>query len=560
MITDTIKEQIQQVIKRLKLPEVDINLEHPGEESHGDYSCNIAMVLAAKAEKNPRELATAIVTELEKDKELKKVVDKIEVAGSGFINFWLANDCLINELELINTDKQIIPSFLLGPAKKIIVEFAHPNTHKLLHIGHLRNISLAESIIRILETIGNKVIRANYQGDVGMHIAKCIYGMMQTGEKTPKTLDEKIKYLGKSYQEGNSYYENNEEAKQKIHVINKKIYNRDPKILKLWKKTRQWSLDYYDEFYKRVYSHFDRLYFESEVYDSGLKMSKQALKDGILEKSKGAVVFNGDKYGLHTRVFITSEGNPTYEGKELGLAELEFSEHGEIDKCIHIVGPEQASFFQVTFKAEELINSVKYQNKQLHYIYGFVQLAKGKMSSRKGTVITAQWLLDEVKNKITKSFDVDDKSAEIIMIGAVKYSMLKVDPKSEIAFDINQSISLEGNSGPYLQYTYARCKSIARKSENSKSDTSLQPNIEELTILRTLYKYPEVVLEAGKTYSPNLICNYLFDLAQKYNTFYNKHKVIGGDNVQFRLQLTSATAQVLKNGLKLLGIKTLEKM
>ena len=560
MITDTIKEQIQQVIKRLKLPEVDINLEHPGEESHGDYSCNIAMVLAAKAEKNPRELATAIVTELEKDKELKKIVNKIEVAGPGFINFWLMSDYLISELELINTDKQTISSFHLGPEHKIMIEFAHPNTHKLLHIGHLRNISLAESIIRMLETIGNKVIRANYQGDVGMHIAKCIYGMMQSGEQAPKTLDKKIEYLGKSYQEGNSYYENNEEAKQKIHDINKKIYGRDPKILKLWKETRQWSLDYYDKFYKRVYSHFDRLYFESEVYDSGLKISKQALKDGILEKSKGAVVFNGEPYGLHTRVFITGEGNPTYEGKELGLANLEFSKHGKIDKCIHIVGPEQASFFQVTFKVEELLNPAIYQDRQLHYIYGFVQLAKGKMSSRKGTVITAQWLLDEVKTKITKSFDVDDESAEIIMIGAVKYSMLKVDPKSEIAFDINQSISLEGNSGPYLQYTYARCKSIMRKSKDHKLSKAVEPNTKELTILRTLYKYPEVVLEAGKTYSPNLICNYLFDLAQKYNTFYNKHKVIGGDNIQFRLQLTSATALVLKYGLNLLGIKTLEQM
>lgn len=560
MVKDKLAKHIQKVVKALKLPETEITLEHPGEESHGDYSCNIAMVLATKAKKNPRELAGAIVTELEKNKELKKATDKIEVAGPGFINFWLTNDYLINELKLINANKQKIQPFHLGPEKKIIVEFAHPNTHKLLHIGHLRNISLAESIVRTLESVGNKVIRANYQGDVGLHIAKCLYGMMQSDEKTPKTLDEKIEYLGKSYQEGNSAYEDDKKAKEETHAINKKIYGRDPKILELWQETRQWSLDYYDEFYKRVYSHFDRLYFESETYDSGLKISNDALKKEILEKSKGAVVFNGDKYNLHTRVFITSEGNPTYEGKELGLANLEFSEHGDIDKCIHIVGPEQASFFQVTFKVEELLNPDKYKNKQLHYIYGFVQLKEGKMSSRKGTVITAQWLLDEVKSRIIKSFDIDSKSAEIIMVGAVKYSMLKVDPKSQIAFDINQSISLEGNSGPYLQYTYARCKSIIRKSSENKSDKNIEPNTQELIILRTLYKYPEVVLEAGKTYSPNLICNYLFDLAQKYNTFYNKHKVIGSKNEQFRLQLTSATAQIIKNGLNLLGIKTLEQM
>jgi len=560
MISDIIKKQIQQTVKQLDLPEVDITLEHPGEESHGDYSCNVAMILAAKAKKNPRELAKTIVDKLNNNKDLKSVVETIEVAGPGFINFWLSNTYLHKKLEQIVSDKQEIPTYHLGPEKKIMIEYAHPNTHKLLHIGHLRNITLAESIVRLLEAVGNKIIRANYQGDVGMHIAKCIYGMVQSGKKTPKSLDEKIEYLGTSYKEGNSAYEDNPKAKEEIHVINKKIYNKDPEILKLWNETRQWSLDYYDEFYKRVYSRFDRFYFESEVYNSGLKISKQALKDGILEKSKGAVVFNGEPYNLHTRVYITGEGNPTYEGKELGLANIEFSEHGAIDKCIHIVGSEQASFFESTFKVEELLDPKKYKGKQLHYIYGFVRLKKGKMSSRKGTVITAQWLLDEVKSKISKAFEVDKESAEIIMIAAVKYSMLKVDPKSEIAFDINQSISLEGNSGPYLQYTYARCKSILRKSNAIKSKTNTQPNEKETAILRILYKYPEVVLEAAKTYSPNIICNYLFDLAQKYNGFYNKHKVVGGENEAFRLELTKATAKVINNGLSLLGIKTLERM
>ena len=490
----------------------------------------------------------------------------MKTAGPGFINFWLDEEYLKSIMLQYAQKKFNYPKLHLGNEKQIIVEFAHPNTHKPFHIGHLRNIILGESISRLLGALDNKIIRANYQGDVGLHIAKCLYGIRQSKAnlKNLKSLDEKTEFLGKMYINGNTAYENDKNAKKKILDINHKIYAKDQEIMQLWRKTRQWSLDYFDKIYSRIYTKFDRLYFESEVSKQGLKIAQKSLNDEILHVSEGAVVFKGDKYGLDTRVFITQEGNPTYEAKELGLAELEFSEFGNIDKVLHVVAPEQISFFEVTFKVEELIDPKLYKDKQYHLVYGYVNLKEGKMSSRKGTIIKGNWLLDEVKNKILDKFDIDDSAAEIITIGAVKYSMLKVDPKSDMTFSINESISLEGNSGPYLQYTYARCNSVLEKA--GKNNLTMQQfnnetiKSEELSILRTLYKFPEVVLEAGKTYSPNIICNYLFNLAQRYNTFYNKHKIIKSKDEKFRLILTSATAQVLKNGLNLLGIKTLEKM
>jgi len=221
--------------------------------------------------------------------------------------------------------------------------------------------------VRIFEAVGNKVIRGNYQGDVGLHIAKCLYGIKnsKTNIKKIKSLQEKIEFIGKMYSVGTKAYEDETKAKGEILKINKMIYDQDPEIMSLWKETKQWSLDYFDKVYERLHSHFDRLYLESEVTKRGLEISKEIYKKGILEKSQGAIVFNGKKYGLDTRVFINSLGYPTYEGKELGLAEKEFLDFGELDKIFHTVTPEQTSFFKVTFKVEELIDEKKYKNNNI---------------------------------------------------------------------------------------------------------------------------------------------------------------------------------------------------
>lgn len=371
------------------------------------------------------------------------------------------------------------------------------------------------------------------------------------------------------YTAGTKAYEDNPKAKEEVIKINKMIYDQDPDIMPLWKETKRWSLDYFDKVYARVGSHFDRLYLESEFYARGTEVSKNALEKGILEKSQGAIIFNGKKYGLDTRVFINSLGFPTYEGKELGLAEKEFSEFGELDKNIHVVTPEQTSFFKVTFKVEELLNEKKYKNKQYHLIYEWVKLKEGKMSSREGNIIEADWLIDQIKEKILKRFKCDKETAEILAVASAKYSFLKNSTQTIIHFDIDESIAVDGNSAPYLVYTYVRCQSVLKKAnitlrqaQDDKSVMVSATNHDELNLLRKLYQFPEIVLKSAEQFSPNFIATYLYELSSQFNLFYQKNPILKSekDIKELRLLITMATGRIIKKGLELLGIKTVEKM
>ena len=562
MIKDEILKNLQSVLEKLNIKDVDISLEQPANSDFGDYSSSVAMKLTKQLKKSPIEIAQEIVSNFPENKNLKK----IEILKPGFINFWISTVQSINRLTEIVEKGFTYPKYYLGKNKKVMVEFAHPNTHKLFHIGHLRNISTGESVVSILEAVGNKVIRSNYEGDVGLHIAKCLYGIRNSKLeiRNLKTLQEKIEFIGKMYSSGTKAYEDDEKAKAEIIRINRMVYDKDPEIMTLWTETRQWSLDYFEENYKRFYSHFDRLYFEGEIHQKGLEISKQILEKGILEKSQGAIIFNGKKYGLDTRVFINSLGFPTYEGKELALAEKEFSEFGELDKNIHVVTPEQTSFFKVTFKVEELIDEKKYKNKQYHLIYEWVKLKEGKMSSREGSIIEANWLIDEIKKKVIGKSKCDEETAETLAVASAKYSFLKNGTQTIIHFDIDESIAVDGNSAPYLIYTYVRCQSVLNKAKQNSQNSlnSLIINTDESNVLRLINQFPETVQQAAIQFAPNLIANYLYELAQKYNYFYQKNKILESEEKtkQFRLMLTQAVGKVIKKGLYLLGIKTVEKM
>jgi len=540
--------------------EKEVHLEFPENEAHGDYATNVAMVLAKKESKNPNEYAQELVKKLQEDKDLIKIVSKIEVAGPGFINFFLSQEALLTELRQTSKKKDDYGKSDVLKSKKIMVEFAHPNTHKPFHIGHLRNIATGEAIVRILEAVGAKVTRANYQGDVGLHIAKAIWSIKKDGFKDPKDIKKRMDYLGRAYATGNLAYEEDDKAKREIGKINKDLYKgEDKELMKLYQTTRKWSLDYFDMIYKRVYTKFDRLYFESEVADPGKAIALESLKKGILVKSQGAVIYPGEKKGLHNRVFVTSEELATYEAKDLALANLQFAEF-KPDLILHVVAPEQKDYFEVLFKALEEINPAS-KGKEVHLIYGWVRLKKGKMASRKGEVVLGDWLIDEIKKEVIKNYKTTEKIAEQVAVAAVKYSFLKPSLLQEIAFDIRESISLGGDSGPYLQYTYARIQSVLRKTKvQNIQNNQPKTNNEEALLLRSLSRFSEITIDAAKNYSPNLLCNYLFNLAQKYNNFYNQHKIIGGDNEKLRILLTVATGQVLKNGLTLLGIQTPERM
>ena len=554
---------IQTAIAKTVGKDVKFSVEHPENMEFGDFSTNVGMILPNKVTPSQSKGVTLKICEaLKHEESLKKIVSKIEVAGAGFINISIQPQVLVNELERVLAGESEKPL----KNKKIMVEFAHPNTHKEMHIGHMRTLIVGEALARILAAAGAKVFRANYQGDIGPHVAKSIWGTGEilkeeklTWEQAEKlSLTQKAHLLGRGYVRGNQDYEAN---KEEIDQLNLKIYAHDKTIEPIYQQTRKWSLDYYGQFYERFGTKYDQLFFESEVAEKGKQIVLENM-DKVFKKSDGAVVFPGENYGLHTRVFVTQDGNPTYEAKDMGLAPEQFKAF-PFDRCIHVVANEQTGYFQVIIKALELIDK-KFAGREYHLPMGMVSLVGKKISSRTGEIITVDGLLDEVK-ELLKPLAKNNEALEAVTVGAVKYSVLKTGCEQNVAFDIKNSVSLEGNSGPYLQYTYARSRSILERAKfsifNFQFSKKIDFNQEEEILLRTLYRYEEVVVQAAEELAPNVVANFIYDVAQKFNSFYNKNRVIGsGEAEGFRLWLTQATAEILKKGLVLLGIDVVEKM
>lgn len=569
---EKIKQEIKELLKTSGVSgEVELNCPPSAEMGDLAFSC---FGLSKEMKKNPNEIAVEIAKkingQLSKREEIK-ILEKVESKGP-YVNFYFNSSELAKQvLRTIEKDKEYGKN-QSGRGKKIMVEFAHPNTHKAFHIGHLRNIITGESIARLLENSGFEIVRANYQGDVGMHIAKCLWGITnlkdEYEEVKKKNIKEKAAFLGKAYALGGTKYLEDEKIKQEIIDFNDKIYTQDESILELYKETRQWSLAYFDSIYDRVDTHFDRLYFESEVFERGREIVLEFLKKGVFEKSDGAVIFPGEKYGLHNRVFINSKGFPTYEAKDMALAEKQFSEY-DPDKIIHIVGKEQSEYFKVIFKAMEEVLP-KSIGKEQHFDYGWVSLKEGKMSSRTGQVVLGEWLLDKVERKVAKIMkenksEVDDERVKKIGLAAVKYGMLKTGVKNDIKFSLDESVKLSGDSGPYLLYIIARVKSILSKNEKQNQDDLFVPNElepSEKKLALKLAEYPLWTTAAAQELDPSKIARFLFELAQSFNGFYQECPIIKseGEVKNFRLSLITAVEKVMSKGLDLLGIKPVEKM
>ena len=631
MVNESIKNQTKKALEKLGLPSIEVELEHPAEEMHGDYASNIALTMFGNDKfsksnfqaNSPKDLAEGIAKEIRK--ELPKFLERVEVAGPGFINFWLSEDYLLGEMQnvLKLKDKFGKGNSLMG--KKISVEYTDPNPFKEFHIGHLYSNLIGESIAKIFEANGAKVWRADFYGDVGMHVAKSVWGMMKKmkeekvtlAQLEKRSLKKRQEFLGKGYAMGVNKYEESKEVQEEIKELNYIIYianqeyrkrekvwrpiinyaqyvdvdgERLRMIQEIYEAGLKWSLEYFEIIYKRLGTRFDGYYPESWVGELGMKIVEKGLKKGVLIKSKGAVVFEGEKHGLHTRVFVNKLGLPTYEAKDLGLARAKYDDF-QFDLSINVFGKEIDEYYKVVKLAMEKIEP-ELGKKSEHLAHGMVNLPEGKMSSRTGNIITCEWLFDETKERvleIMKNSEVRNKEkvAEVITQGAIKYAFLRSGIGGNVVFDFGESVSFEGNSGPYIQYTFARCKSVLSKSKVKSQKSKLQLktqsypfNQEEWAIMRWLYRFPEVVALSGKEYSPNLICTYLFELAQRFNRFYNHHTILGkqfkpraskaklemeagvmnSELRDFRLGLTRATAQVLKNGLDLLGIEAPQKM
>lgn len=540
-----------------------------------------------QVKKNPAEAAIEIKNKLlafnatpglaDKTHTEVSLVEKIETAGP-YVNFYLNKKVLAEDvLSDIKKSGAKYGRNNLGAKKKIVIEYAQPNTHKAFHIGHLRGTITGESLARILENAGYKVTRVNYQGDVGMHIAKCLWGIMQLQDKymeaKKKNIAEKVKFLGEAYAYGATVFEEKPSIKDEIVAINDKIYSSDKDIKKVYTETRKWSLEYFDGIYKKLDTHFDKLYFESETFERGVEIVKEFLAKGIFKESEGAIIFAGSEHGLHDRVFINSKGFPTYEAKDLALAEKQFSEY-KPDEIIHIVAKEQTEYFKVMFKAlEQVLPQSK--DKEKHLAFGWVSLKEGKMSSRTGKVVLGEWLLDETTGKILTMMNESDftekeknKISQSVALGAVKYSFLKTGIKNDIIFDFEETISLSGDSGAYLLYTIARINGIVAKAGKVQSKKKINvSDVKEVfpaekDVLIKLAEFPEATFAAAEQTDPSKIAKYLLDLSQAFNNFYHNHDILKAEKAEkdFRLELISAVQETMVKGLNLLGIKAVERM
>ncbi len=619
---EILEKKLQEIVKKLTDLDISVQLSVPKDISKGDFTTNVAFQIGKSSGKNPMEVAKLIAEEFntviskQSDKNNEIVasqaprndvligIEKVEAVAPGFINFYLSNDYLSTHLEQVLATPEKIAGIRKTENKKVMVEFAHPNTHKELHIGHMRTLTTGESLARIFEANGVRVFRANYQGDIGPHVAKAMYGVEKMMQEQNVSLDEveklsysqKAHFLGQGYARGSKDYE--EGAKEEIDRINVALYKRAPEFQKLYQLTRKWSLDYYDEFYKRFYTKFDKLFFEGDLDKEAVRVVEENVGKVFTRDADGSIVFKGEQYGLHTRVFITQKGTPTYEGKEIALGFAEYAAF-PFDLKIHVVASEQTGYFQVVFKALELIDPKKFEGHESHLSMGMVQLVGRKMSSRTGDVLTVDELLDKVKQAASEQFKegkLDEKEKDTVLeqvtIGAVKYAILKGGVTKNALFDIEESVSLNGNSGPYVQYAYTRTQSVLEKADSvianevkqssvgnkgiaadfssprtiafqARLSKDYTPQEEEKMLMRKLVQFPEIVANAAREYAPNIVCEYLFELSQMFNNFYQKYRIVNApkdEEKQFRLGLTAGVGIVLQQGLMLLGMQAPKKM
>ncbi|CAN5380302.1 arginine--tRNA ligase [soil metagenome] len=546
-------ELIQKSVKDLFGVEVTVELSRP-DEQFGDYSTNVALQLSKKLSKNPREIAEMIAASLKSD-----TIASAEIAGPGFINITLSDRALLGSLEAEVAQ--------VWSGKTIVTEYSDPNPFKVLHVGHLYTSIVGDAISSLLEQAGATVHRVNFGGDVGMHVAKTMWAILNDlGGELPEKLaaipeDNRSDWMAKNYVAGTQAYETDETAKTAIVALNKRVYqlhnndDRDSPFAQIYWTCRQWSYDYFDSFYARIGSHFEKYYPESQTAPIGLATVKEQLQNGVFELSEGAVVFNGEKHGLHTRVFINSEGLPTYEAKDVGLSIKKWEDY-HFDESVIITGNDITEYMKVILAAIGEFQP-ELAERTVHMTHGNVKLAGGvKMSSRKGNFLRAVDVLDMVRDA---SKEVSQHDDEKVVLGAVKYALLKHRIGSDIIFEPTESVAIEGNSGPYLQYAHARARSILAKGQISDTVVT-QLEADERRLVRKIGEWAETVDKAVAELMPHHICTYLYELAQTFNRFYEHNRVMDDPREAIRLQLVQRYADVLKAGLGLVGIHAPDKM
>lgn len=568
---DELKKELAGSVKKLYgVEDAEIEFASVPEGMKGDLATNIAMRLAKSLKRNPREIANEIVGDL--SGEMADVCS-FEVAGAGFINITIADERLIKAIQEVaqNFDKWKSDDLFKG--KVVLCEFSDPNPFKVLHVGHLYTSIVGDAISRLYESEGATVKRLNYGGDVGMHVAKTLYAVIHLdfqdlykelkGISKQWTPAETAEQIGKAYVAGTNAFEEDEEAQSVVRQMNKELYQiaeeklKDSELAQLYWAGRKLSYEYFEDFYASIGLKFDKYYPESAVAARGLEKVKEQIKTGVYEESDGAVIFRGEKYGLHTRVFVNREGVPTYEAKDIGLVLTKWHDY-HFDKSIIITGNEQNEYFKVMLKSLEQFEPELVKRTD-HLSHGMVRLAGDvKMSSRKGNFLKAVDTIAAIRNNMG-----GDKADEKVVMGATKYAFLKYKLGGNIVFSAEESVSTTGNSGVYLQYAVVRAQKIIKQIQQRKiasKGKAWRLSDKERRLIQKLLDFKTVKTEAVQEQSPYKICAYLYETAQDFNRFYEENKVIGSELECERGEIVGLYAKIMAYGLALIGIEVPEEM
>lgn len=566
-----IKNLIQESLVSLGVLEINnFSVEHPEDFKNGNYSTNVALVCAKNLNTNPKDLAEKIKIELEKiieqDKNKFFEIKKIQTAGVGFINFYLSNKYFENELKKIVSLGGEYGKNNLHENKSILVEHSSPNLFKPFHVGHVMNNAIGESIVRLARFSNADVTTISFPSDISLGVAKAIF-ILSEKYKNIKNFSPQIKTLGDAYVEGTKRYEDDPSIQNKIKGIADGLYGGiSSHELDIFNICKKYNMDYFEKIVAKLGSHFDGYIYESEAGVRG-KLIVLANTPSVFTESEGAIVYIPDeeKKNINTAVFINSQGNPTYEAKDVGLLDLKFEKYNP-DISVVITDHEQTSHFNVVLDAVSNIDKdwKDRVEKNVHRTHGRMSFKGQKMSSRLGGVPLAEDLLNILLEAVNeKSKDLDKETKEKIAISALKFTILKAMAGKNIDFDPDTSLSFEGDSGPYIQYSGVRALSVLGKVSQDFDFSNIEKGVSDVSQVEALLvRFPSVVENSIKAWSPHYIATYLLQVSQAFNAWYAQNKIIDENNPQmpYNILVTKSVAQVIKNGLYLLGIDLPEKM
>ncbi len=594
-----VKEKISEALKSLYQLDVradEITLQETKREFEGDVTL-VVFPFTKASKKSPEETGNEIGGLVKSNTDLISSFNVVK----GFLNLMIAEDFWKKFFVSASSDSSsfINQKSKIKNRKLLMVEYSSPNTNKPLHLGHVRNNLLGFSVSQLLKEAGNSVVKTNLVNDRGIHICKSMLAWKKFGNgETPESSKMKGDHLvgkyyvlyDRKYKEEVAHLEekgmskDDAEKKAPLHLeiqdMLRKWETGDKETLDLWNTMNGWVYRGFDETYKKLGVNFDKIYYESKTYLLGKKIVEEGLEKKVFfKKDDNSIWVDLTDVGLDQKVLLRGDGTSVYITQDLGTAQLRFDEYDGLNQLIYVVGNEQEYHFKVLKEIFKKLGRV-WADGLFHLSYGMVDLPSGKMKSREGTVVDADDLIKEISEEaemttkaLGKLDDYDSKEAkqlyDVIGMGALKYFILKVDPKKRMLFNPAESIDLNGNTGPFIQYTYARIRSVIKKGESLKKlavgswQLAAKFSKEEKYLVKLIYQYPKTIQEAAENFSPALVANYVYEVAKSYNHFYHDHVIVdenAADVSMFRLQLSDLTSAVIKSSMKILGIEVPERM